>query len=230
MRSPGAPADGRKRSKQERVYEVLHERILTGAYSPGYRLVIDALAEELGTSALPVREAIRRLEAAGLVIYQANAGARVTPVNPEQFVDSLSVLAVLEGYATTLAVSHIDDLVLKRLRDINSGMEECLATMDALRFGALNQEFHLVIYERCPNAYLVELLTETGRRLDVIRRTIFTQIPYRGMTSIEEHARLIEMIQAGAPVADIEALARAHKLRTVETFRNHQVEDAEPSA
>ena len=61
-------------TKQERVYQAIRERILSGAYGPGYRVVIDALAEEFEVSALPVREAIRRLEAEGLVIYRPNAG------------------------------------------------------------------------------------------------------------------------------------------------------------
>ena len=64
-------------TKQERVYRAIRERILSGAYGPGYRVVIDALAEEFGVSALPVREAIWRLEAEGLVVYRPNAGAQV---------------------------------------------------------------------------------------------------------------------------------------------------------
>jgi DNA-binding GntR family transcriptional regulator len=209
-------------SKQERVYQVVHERILSGAYSPGFRLVIDSLAEELGVSALPVREAIRRLEAEGLVVYQPNAGPRVAPADPAQFVESLSVLAVLEGYATALAAPNITKADITRLRAINASMVSCIETLDALRFGELNQQFHHAIYERCPNPYLVELLTETGRRLDVIRRTVFTRIPYRGTESTAEHEQLIELLESGAPIEELEAAARAHKLRTVTTFRELQ--------
>jgi DNA-binding GntR family transcriptional regulator len=72
-------------TKQERVYRVIRERILRGTYGPGYRVVIDALAEEFAVSALPVREAIRRLEAEGLVIYRPNAGAQVAPADPGLF-------------------------------------------------------------------------------------------------------------------------------------------------
>src|SRR5205085_4972524 len=95
---------GEKRTgltKQERVYRAIRERILSGAYGPGYRVVIDALAEEFEVSALPVREAIRRLEAEGLVIFRPNAGAQVAPADPELFFARMPVLAVPEGYATT---------------------------------------------------------------------------------------------------------------------------------
>lgn len=217
-------------SKQERVYRVVQDRILSGAYSPGFRLVIEALAEELGVSALPVREAIRRLEAEGLVVYQRNTGPRVAPADPAQFIDSLSVLAVLEGHATALAAPHMQPEDVARLRQINSDMLACIDTMDALRFGELNQQFHLTIYERCPNPYLVELLRETGRRLDVIRRTVFTRIPYRGRESIKEHERLIELIEKGCSPEELEAAARAHKIRTVETFRRHLQESGETPA
>ena len=99
-------APERKRTdltKQERVYRAVRERILSGTYGPGFRVVIDALAEEFGVSALPVREAIWRLEAEGLVIYRPNAGAQVAPADPGAFDDEMSVLAVIEGYATALA-------------------------------------------------------------------------------------------------------------------------------
>ena len=69
-------------TKQERVYKEVRERILAGTYVPGFRIVIDALAEEFGVSALPVREAIRRLEAEGLVIFRPNVGAQVAPAEP----------------------------------------------------------------------------------------------------------------------------------------------------
>src|SRR5580704_18908860 len=90
-------------TKQERVYQAIRERILSGAYGPGYRVVIDALAEEFEVSGLPVREAIRRLEAEGLIVYRPNAGAQVAPAEPELFEDTMTALALLEGYATALA-------------------------------------------------------------------------------------------------------------------------------
>ncbi|MDQ2832005.1 MAG: GntR family transcriptional regulator, partial [Chloroflexota bacterium] len=68
-------------SKHERAYAVIRRRILDGAYQPGHRLIIGALADELGVSAVPVREAIRRLEAEGRVVYRHNAGSRVAPVD-----------------------------------------------------------------------------------------------------------------------------------------------------
>jgi DNA-binding GntR family transcriptional regulator len=206
-------------TKQERAYRAIRERILSGAYGPGYRIVIDSLAEELGISALPVREGIRRLEAEGLVVYRPNAGAQVAPAEPGVFQEEVTVLAVLEGYATALAAPHLGPDEIARLREINDSMVEAMEELDALRFGKLNHEFHALINERCPNAALLEMLRELARRLDAKRRTVFVHIPYRGKTSVAEHAQLIELIAKGAPADEIEAAARQHKLNTVASFR-----------
>ena len=96
--------------------------------------------------------------------------------------------------------------------------------LDSPAFGRLNQEFHAVVYEHCPNAALVDLLRDVARRLDAIRRTVFVQIPYRGAASVAEHRELIKPISSGAAAAKIEAAAREHKLATVESFRAWQRE------
>ncbi len=225
--SGGAAAEAGRRgaapappvTKQERVYQAVRERILSGAYGPGYRVVIDSLATEFEISALPVREAIRRLEAEGLITYRANAGAQVAPADPSMFDEEMTVLALLEGFATALAAPHISKSDLKRLRDINKQMTAAIDNLDSLEFGRLNQQFHSAIYEQCPNPTLVSMLRDVQRRLDAIRRTVFVQIPYRGSQSVSEHAEIIEMIATGAPASKLEAKARAHKQHTVTSFQ-----------
>jgi DNA-binding GntR family transcriptional regulator len=214
---PSAPT-----TKQQRVYETLRGRILSGAYGPGFRLVIDAAAEEFGVSTVPVREAIRRLEAEGLVLYRPNVGAQVTPAEPGLFEEELSVLAVLEGYATAAAAPLLTETDIARLRETTDLMVSAMERMDPLAFGRHNHEFHAVFAERCPNRALVEMLREVERRLDAIRRTVFTHIPYRGAESVGEHRDLIGLVERGARSDRIERAARAHKLRTVESFRAWQ--------
>jgi DNA-binding GntR family transcriptional regulator len=221
-------ASAPRQTKQQRVYETIRERILAGTYGPGYRVVIDALAVELGVSALPVREAIRRLEAEGLVIYRPNAGAQVAPADPVQFHEEMDVLAVLEGHATALAAPHLRERDLGRLRSTTDEMERAMASMDPLTFGRHNRAFHHVFFERCENRALIELLSEVERRLDAIRRTVFVHIPYRGAASVAEHRALIALLERGAPPARIETAAREHKLRTAESFRRWQDEHGTP--
>ena len=211
-------------TKQQRLYEAIRERILSGAYGPGFRIVIDSVAEEFGVSQLPVREAVRRLEAEGLLVYRPNAGARVAPAEPGLFEEEMTVLALLEGHATALAAPHLDQGDLGRLREATDAMARAMERMDPLEFGRHNRVFHHVLYDRCPNRALVEMLREVERRLDAIRRTVFIHIPYRGSGSIAEHRELIDRIERGASAKSIETAARAHKLNTVESFRAWQRE------
>ncbi len=211
-------------TKQQQVYEVLRERILSGAYGPGFRVVIDQVAAEFAVSALPVREAIRRLEAEGLIVYRANAGAQVAPAEPELFEDTMTALALLEGYATALAAPLLTPEDLTALQRCTDDMVTAMEGMDSLAFGRHNRAFHQVIYERCPNPTLVSMLRDVDRRLDAIRTTVFVHIPYRGQSSVAEHRELIELLRAGAGAKRIETMARRHKLRTVESFRAWQRE------
>jgi DNA-binding GntR family transcriptional regulator len=219
----------RPANKQEAVYQAFRERILDGSYSPGYRLVIDQLAREFGVSALPVREAIRRLEAEGYVVYQAGSGARVAPADAHSFMEGMTVLAILEAYATAAAATSLDAEDLARLRELNEEMRECMDTLDALRFSSLNRDFHALIVARCPVAYLMDMVNEATRRLDGIRRTVFTHIPVRARESIEEHASLIALIEDGAPFEQVEALARVHRMKTVDAFRSWHTDDLSPA-
>jgi DNA-binding GntR family transcriptional regulator len=211
-------------TKQERVYLTIRERILAGEYAPGYRLVIDQLAATLDVSALPVREAIRRLEAEGLVVFRPNAGAHVAPADPDLFDEEMTVLAVLEGYATALAAPRLTRADIDRLAELTDRMEDALGRGDSLGFGRLNQEYHAVVHERCPNVALVELIRDVALRLDSIRRTVFVQIPYRGSESLAEHRRLTKLIARNASASTIEDAAREHKLATVESFRAWRAE------
>lgn len=206
-------------NKQEWAYRIIRERILDGTYRPGHRLVIDQLARELGVSPLPVREAIRRLEAEGWVVFRPNAGARVAPLDPDQWEAVMAVLAVLEGTATVLAAPGIDAEDRARLRAVNARMERAVDEGDLVAAGRLNRVFHFAIYERCPNAYLLDMLRQTWDRLDTLRRAIFLYIPERVRESVAEHEQLIRLLEAGRPAEEIERAAREHKLRTVEAYR-----------
>ena len=217
-------------SKLERVYGVIRERILNGEYGPGHRLVIDSLAGELGVSALPIREAIRRLEAEGLVLYRVNAGATVATADPAQFGEGMAVLAVLEGYATALTAPLLTTRDFAELEAATDRMQECMEHLDVLGFGQANRDFHAIVYARCPNAALVKSLRDAAQRLDHVRRTVFTHIPYRGVQSIAEHRELIRMLRAGKPFDDVEAFARQHKLNTVEAFRRWHEESGAVAA
>lgn len=205
-------------SKQERTYGILRARILEGVYGPGHRLVIDALARELDVSQMPVREAIRRLEAEGWVTYVRNQGAQVAPVDAASWTEAMGTLAVLEGYATALAAPHLTAGDFTRLREINADMQAAIDALDVLAFSEHNIAFHEVIYERCPNGHLRRELAGIQERLNTLRSSIFLYIPMRGRVSIDEHEALLALLERGADPLEIELSAREHKLHTVAAY------------
>jgi DNA-binding GntR family transcriptional regulator len=202
-------------NKQERTYEILRDRIHNGAYPPMARLNIDALAREFGVSPIPVREALRRLEAQGWVQFKPNAGAIVSPVDATSWEQAMVALAILEGAATAEAQRHLRKSDFTRLRKIAATME---SQDDPVRFGQLNRRLHQAIVARCGNAWLLDLLSQTRDRLDRVRSTMFAYLPERTAEATREHARLIELLESGDP-AEVERYARWHKLQTVEAYR-----------
>lgn len=219
----------RNQTKLERAYTTIRERIFNGTYVPGYRLVIDALSRELGISPVPIREAIRRLEAEGWVECHPNSSAQVAAVDASKYEEELSVLALLEGYATTLAVPHLTLEDLAHLREVNLRMLGALQSADIRAFTRLNKEFHFFIYERCQNNYLIELLRQVWDRLEVRGHTDFSYIPQRNRVSIEEHHQLLDTIERRAPVDEIEQLVRSHKLHTRQAYLNSPRYQPSPS-
>jgi DNA-binding GntR family transcriptional regulator len=213
-------------SKQERTYAILRSRILDGTYGPGQRLVIDALARDLDVSPMPVREAIRRLEAEGWVVYQRHQGAQVAPLDEAGWMEALSTLAVLEGYATALSAPHLSAADIAQARAINERMREALEALDVMAVSDHNLAFHRALTERCPNAYLRRELASIQERLNTLRSSIFMFVPTRGRVSVDEHEELVAMIERGAKASKIERFARAHKLHTAEAVRLRLAEDA----
>jgi DNA-binding GntR family transcriptional regulator len=215
-------------NKQERTYTVLRDRIHSGAFAPRARLNIDGLARELGVSAIPVREALRRLEAEGWVRFQPNVGAIVAPVDATTWEQEMVAVAILEGAATADAAAHLRLSDLSRLRRIAAEMEAVAAAHgDPVKFSRLNRRLHATIVARCGNAYLLELLEQTYLRLDRIRSTMFAYLPERFKPAITEHAHLIDLLETRDQAA-IEQYARWHKLQTVAAYRaTHEPQLAE---
>ncbi|MDF5758835.1 GntR family transcriptional regulator [Spongiactinospora sp. TRM90649] len=208
-------------SKVDQAYEIIKNRIAHNTYGPGTRLVFDQLARDLDISAVPVREAVRRLEAEGWVTYQPNVGAQVASFDVEQYRATMETLALLEGYATATAVSHIDEKTLRKARGINEQMRTGLARFDPLSFTRLNHDFHVLLCAKCPNLHVRGLLEREWQRLDLLRRTSFSLIPGRARESVNEHDTLLHLIASGADQATIEGFSRWHKLNTLRAVAHH---------
>ncbi|WP_146360320.1 GntR family transcriptional regulator [Arthrobacter yangruifuii] len=211
-------------SKSEQAYSLLKDRILGGELSPGYRLVLSSIATEMGFSVVPVREAIRRLEAEGLVHFVRNVGATVAGIDPDLYLHTMQTLSIIEGAATALAAPSISVEELAKARELNNQMREVLTNFDPVRFTQLNTEFHALLYARCPNPHILELVHRGWNRLGRMRSSVFRYVPDRAHASVQEHDALLDLIDAGAAAADVEQAARAHRTNTLNAFlaQSHQ--------
>jgi DNA-binding GntR family transcriptional regulator len=211
-------------SKSERAYRLIRSRIDSGQYVPGYRLVLATIANELDMSVVPVREAIRRLEAEQLVTFERNVGAQVSLVKETEYLHTMQTLALVEGAATGLAAPHITADQITRARAVNQTMRESLSSFDPLRFTELNLEFHSVLFETCPNPHILDLVHRGWNRMKVLRNSSFSFVPGRAQESVEEHERLLRLIESKADPLDIEMAARAHRTATLEAVLAHSEE------
>jgi len=205
-------------SKAEQAYQAVKARIVEGTYTPGYRLVLGSIAKDLGFSVVPVREAIRRLEAEGLVTFERNVGATVAGIDPTEYLYTMQTLSIVEGAATALSAPLIDPATVARARAVNDEMRDCLDHFDPVRFTQLNQDFHSVLFEHCPNPHILDLVHRGWNRLAAIRSSTFRFVPGRARDSVAEHENLLKLIETGADAKAIEKAARLHRTATLDAY------------
>ena len=149
-------------SKAEIAYRWIRERVADQTYQPGHKLVLAQIALELDTSVVPVREAIRRLEADGLVTFERNVGARVAMVDQGSYAQSMETVAILEAAAVAQAQSRLGADDLDAAERINDRMRALLDDFEPAEFTRLNHKFHETLYRRCPNEAVHPRRTRMG--------------------------------------------------------------------
>jgi len=205
-----------KRNKQQEVFSVLRRRILDGTYPPGYRLVIDTIARELSVSPMPVREAIRRLEAEHWVVHRPHVGAEVAPRDSKSWAEVVEALAVVEGYVTACAAPHLTAEDFANMRELSDTMYADVESYDVVALTEHNEAFHRIVWERCPNRILRREVQAAQERLTAMRSTIYFPLKARGRDMLDEHLELIAILESGRDRDGIERFARDHRLRTIE--------------
>ncbi|MBU1586993.1 MAG: GntR family transcriptional regulator [Actinobacteria bacterium] len=217
-------------SKAQLSYDWIKERINDGTFVPGYRLVLGQIAKELDVSAVPVREAIRMLEAEGLVTFERNVGAQVALIKETEYLHTMQTLSVVEGVATSLSAPFITPADIARARAINAEMRECLEHFDPPRFTQLNLDFHSVLFENCPNPHILDLVHRGWNRMKVLRDSTFSFVPGRARESVDEHEALLRLIESGADDLEIEMTARSHRTATLDAFLAYKSHTKGPTA
>lgn len=216
-------------TKQDHAYQELKARIAAGTLLPGQRIVVNRFAQEIGTSAIPVREALLRLEAEGLVTITPHVGAVVTHITSQQIEMTLETLAILEGYATRLAAPKSRD-ILGELERLHHEMEAAAKAGRWDTFSKGNRQFHFTIYSVVDNTALTKAIEDLWSQLDrFLSSAAFFLMPDRALGSVREHGEILSALRAPRPDLDaIEALARRHKMNTARRLRP-RIDSEEPN-
>lgn len=184
-------------SQGEAAYAKLLEAIRAGTYGPGARLRETEVAARLNLSRTPVREALRRLEADGIVEHRPRLGAVIRQLDHSELVELYEMRSVLERTAAEMAAKHASAAELVALRDLN---DQIAASLPA-RAAALNQDFHRGIYLATRNRFLMEAARALNNALMLLGPTTLDDAA-RIATVSDQHGAILDAIEArDAPAA-----------------------------
>jgi DNA-binding GntR family transcriptional regulator len=204
------------RTLRQEVVEELRGMITRGDLKPGDRLVEDRLAEQLGVSRNPVREAIRALENTGLVEVRPRKGAYVSSFDVGDVRKLLELRAVLEAYAAELAAAaaHADPDGVARLTALLEGGRAASASDDLVRAAECHRDFHLAVERMADNPYLAHAVAPLRHQTELVFSVISAQ---REQMSWDEHEQVRDAIAAGDVTAARDA-THAHMSSVVKAL------------
>jgi DNA-binding GntR family transcriptional regulator len=199
-----------RRSIPDLLVEQLRRRILAGELPEGHALRQDALAAQYGVSRIPLREALRRLEAEGLVRIETNKGAVVADFPPQEIGELFEMRAALESDLIQLAVPLVAREDLDEAAQALVAYERALDLGQVADWGALNWRFHSALYRAAGRPRWLEAVAQLNRQTD---RFVRLQLALTGALdrARNEHRELLELSRLGEAAAAAE-LVRVHIL------------------
>ncbi|KUO60511.1 MAG: GntR family transcriptional regulator [Gracilibacter sp. BRH_c7a] len=190
---------------REIVLEALREAIINGVLIPGERLMEIQLAEEMGVSRTPVREAIRKLELEGFVVMIPRKGAYVAGVSFKDVKDVFEIRAALEGLAAGLAAEKVTQEEVEQMERALHYEREPDSLEEMVQS---DTDFHALLYKASRNERLISILANLREQIQRFRTTSLA-VPGRPKTAIQEHRAMVDAI-ARHDVEDAQSLAAAH--------------------
>lgn len=178
-------------SLRNKVFKYIKSQIINGVYAPGEALLELKLADELGVSRTPVREAIRLLEVEGLVETTAKKGAVVLGISHKDVEDIYAIRELVEGLAARLAVERMNPLELREMQKIYDLMEFYAQKNDVEELAELDNRFHQLIYEASGSKILNLTLSNLHQYIQLARLESLkkkNRLPH----TIDEHRAILE--------------------------------------
>lgn len=198
----------------EAVYSTLRHCIVLGDLAPGERLRSDGLATRLGVSRTPVREALRKLEAEGLVAVSPRLGLVVREISEQDLSEIFAIREALEAAAARLAAENGTSAEMADIRELLEDMEAACQSGELEVFRDLTAEFHLCVCRASHNGRLLRMLKDLQDQVRHLKTsTLF--IEGRAKEALGEHRDLLLALEARDPER-AEAVARAHRKKTLD--------------
>ncbi len=208
----------RQESVPRQVYRLLRDRIQAGELKPGESINERRLAEWLGVSRTPIREAVRRLAGEGLIEIIPNVGTSVALVDPQRVYEFCVIRISLECAAIEEATRHFTPAIGRQLDRLIEEQDETVDTGDMLRNIAVDTEFHKVILKLSGFATVVEIMDRVMG--EIIRaRYLSIRLPGRLREPVAEHRAIVEALRSGDPKASSAAVRRHLKLSITSIMR-----------
>lgn len=202
-------------SQGQATYLALIEEIRAGDYAPGDRLRETEMAERLSLSRTPIREAMRWLEADGIIEHRARIGAVVRSLSHVEVVELYQMRLVLERTAAELAAKHAVPAEIDALEALNEQIAKCLS--DCARAASINQQFHQLLYQAARNRFLIEATRAMSNALLLLGPTTLAD-EERVTVVCRQHQAIIDAVRAQDEEA-AGAAAEAH----LETSLRHRL-------
>lgn len=190
--SNDVPLDAASKTKKDRIVEELRVMIASGQIARGDRIRQGDLALRFDTSTTPVREALRQLEAEGLLISSPHRGVRVASANLEEVKGIYVARQLVEPYAMQRAVSRVSRRDLAHARKLTAEMAAARESHAGENLGEANREFHFLFYDRCGNRGLRNVIETLwlGFPWDIL-----AVLAHRQDDSIHEHERILACVE-----------------------------------
>lgn len=220
-----APQHGRLKlgNIRDEVYRILHERILTHEYPPGFRFDLSQLENQLGVSRTPLKEALHRLQAEGLIEIRPRRGTYVIKLDPHDVAESFDVRRILECAAAEIAATAASEAELGQLGSIAAEMSRLLVSAEYQRivagYIALDRQFHRYIVGLAHNKRLIEMWHQLDTHVQIARvRRQFDRSDSLKYTETE-HEAILQAFTRRDPPALVKALAEHIEISKIRTLK-----------
>ncbi len=202
---PAAGAGDAPSSLREQVYNDLRNRLITGRIAPGVGISTRGLAQEIGVSQMPVRDALGRIAAEGALQIRSKRAVMVPRMTPARFDEIMRLRRLLEPMVASAALPHIDADLLARITAADHATDAALAGGDVLAYMQSNHRFHSLIYGAAPLPLALRMIDSLWMQFGPFMRVVYGR--YGTTRMIDQHRVATDAIAAGDAAALGSAIA-----------------------